>query len=82
VSVLEAMLGGCIPILPDLAVSREWITDGVNGVIEKANTNPLADALTLDIQQCILYNRELVEHKALRSKTILEFINHYIDIIK
>jgi hypothetical protein len=76
------MLGGCIPILPDLAVSREWITDGVNGVIEKANTNPLEDALTLDIQQCIFYNRELVEHKALRGKTILEFINHYNDIIK
>ena len=82
VSVLEAMLGGCIPILSDLAVSREWITDGVNGVIEKANTNPFEVALTIDIQKCILFNRELVGHKALRGNTILEFINHYNHIFK
>ena len=81
-SVLEAMLGGCIPILSDLAVSREWITDGVNGVIEKANTNPFEVALTIDIQKCILFNREFFGHKALRGNTILEFINHYNHIFK
>ncbi|HBE80849.1 MAG TPA: glycosyl transferase family 1, partial [Firmicutes bacterium] len=31
VSLLEAMAAGCLPVLADLPVYHDWITDGVNG---------------------------------------------------
>ena len=40
VSLLEAMSSGCIPIVSDLSVSKEYIADVINIVIEKKD-NPL-----------------------------------------
>lgn len=33
VSMLEAMAAGCVPIVTDLTVNREWIEPGVNGLV-------------------------------------------------
>jgi glycosyltransferase involved in cell wall biosynthesis len=80
VSVLEAMLGGCIPVLPDLSVSKEWVEDGVNGVIEKSVSNPLEEVLQLDFEQVRMYNKKLVSEKALRINTIPQFDAIYREI--
>jgi glycosyltransferase involved in cell wall biosynthesis len=77
VSVLEAMSAGCIPVLSDLEVSREWITDGVNGVIEKAGKNPLVDAMRIDPARCAEMNRQLVAERAERSACIAVFYGLY-----
>jgi glycosyltransferase involved in cell wall biosynthesis len=42
VSLLEAMAAGCIPIVTDLPGNREWIKDGVNGILF-----PVGDAVAL-----------------------------------
>lgn len=45
VSLLEAMAAGCFPIVTDLPGNREWITDGVNGLLF-----PVGDVRTLSNQ--------------------------------
>jgi glycosyltransferase involved in cell wall biosynthesis len=66
VSVLEAMSAGCIPIVPDLDVSKEWIKDGFNGVICNFENNPLYEALLLDNNSVATYNLNLIEKNASR----------------
>ena len=77
VSLLEAMSAGCIPVVPDLEVSREWINDGLNGVIEKEGKNPLLEAILLDPIQCANMNRLKVEKDAERSACTKQFIEYY-----
>jgi len=77
VSLLEAMSSGCIPVVPDLDVSREWIKDGLNGVIEKKGKNPLLEALLLDPEKCANINRLKVENGADRMTCTKRFIEYY-----
>ena len=77
VSLLEAMSAGCVPIVPDLAVSREWIEDGVNGIIEKKGTNPLLEAVKFDPTHCAEMNRKRVENEASRKVCTQRFIEIY-----
>ncbi|MDX2360091.1 MAG: glycosyltransferase [Crocinitomicaceae bacterium] len=77
VSLLEAMSAGCVPIVPDLVVSKEWITDGINGVIEKSPNNPIRRALEIDASVCAKTNRKLVEEKAGRTNCTKQFIELY-----
>ncbi|MBA3073451.1 MAG: glycosyltransferase family 4 protein [Anaerolineae bacterium] len=45
-SLLEAMALGCFPICGDIQSIREWITDGVNGLlVDPANPGALAEAI-------------------------------------
>lgn len=45
-SVLEGMACGCFPIVGDLESLREWITDGLNGLLVDArNPSALAEAI-------------------------------------
>jgi L-malate glycosyltransferase len=77
VSVLEAMSAGCIPVLSDLAVSHEWIKPDVNGVIEVFGSNPLVDAMAVDVEKCAEINHGLVTSKASRTASIKEFRRIY-----
>lgn len=77
VSLLEAMSAGCIPVVSQLDVSKEWVEHGVNGVIESKGQNPLFQALEMDQQQCAAYNQEQIERRALRTTCTKEFINLY-----
>lgn len=77
VSVLEAMSAGCIPVLSDLAVSREWIEDGIGGVIERQGSNPLIRALEIDRDRAAAINRQLVAERAERSACIDHFYRLY-----
>lgn len=76
VSLLEAMSAGCIPIVPDLKVSHEWIENGVNGVIE-GKKNPMVEAVRLNWNDCYKANRQIVLEKASREKCTQSFINLY-----
>lgn len=77
VSLLEAMSAGCIPVVPDLEVSREWITDGKNGVIYHGQETVLEEALQLDRESCTTFNAQLVAAQALRSATLQRFHELY-----
>jgi len=77
VSLLEAMLAGCIPVVPDLDVSKEWIEDGRNGVIEKMGDNPLGQALKMDRKSCAEINIQLVNKTASRAQCIATFREIY-----
>jgi glycosyltransferase involved in cell wall biosynthesis len=81
VSVLEAMSAGCIPVVADLPVSKEWIQDGVNGVIEKSGENPLKQALTIDAAICTEINQKLIHDRATRSASIKRFMELYSKVI-
>jgi glycosyltransferase involved in cell wall biosynthesis len=64
VSLLEAMYYGCIPILSDLPANREWVKDGVNGVIvNDLDSNYYTDAFKLDAEQCSSMNRSIILEK-------------------
>lgn len=77
ISLLEAMSAGCIPIVPNLDVSREWIEDGVNGIIEKPGKNPLFEALVFDREACATANRDRIEKEASRAVCTGRFIEIY-----
>jgi glycosyltransferase involved in cell wall biosynthesis len=77
VSVLEAMSAGCIPVVADLPVSKEWIRSGENGVIEKVGENPIEKALTIDRDKCIRINSKLINEKASRNASIKRFLEIY-----
>jgi len=76
VSVLEAMSAGCIPVLPELPVSHEWI-NASTGVIEQQGENPIQKALTLDRAACQVQNQERISKFALRSVSTARFKQFY-----
>lgn len=80
VSLLEAMSAGCIPVVSDLAVSREWITDGLNGIIEKTGENPLEFAQTIDSDACRKINKQLISEKATRAASLKQFDQFYTEL--
>ena len=66
VSVLEAMSAGCIPIVPDLDVSREWVQNMHNGVVFQEGINPLLNAISLDQENVSSINLKIVTDRATR----------------
>ena len=77
VSLLEAMSAGCLPIVPNIEVSLEWILDGKNGVIEKEGTNPLIESMELLNLPFQTINNGLIEASALKSVNTKRFIDLY-----
>ncbi len=74
VSLLEAMSYGCIPILSDLPDNRDWVTDGVNGIILQENTRvDTIMAIRGDSLKIFKMNREMVSKRAIFPKAIEEF---------
>lgn len=79
VSLLEAMAAGCFPIVSDIAGNREWIEDGINGLLfpvgdyhalavalEKAANDPQLR------QAAQAHNHALVEERASWSQNMRE----------
>jgi glycosyltransferase involved in cell wall biosynthesis len=78
VSLLEAMSAGCIPVVSDLPANREWVRDGVNGIIfNGSRENPLTRALALDPERVSGYNREMLAQRASPTKARETFIGIY-----
>lgn len=74
VSLLEAMSYGCIPILSDLPDNRDWVTDGVNGIILQENKRiDTIMAIRGDSMKIYNMNREMVSKKAIFPRAIEEF---------
>jgi len=77
VSLLEAMSANCIPIVSDIPVTKEWINDGINGIIRKPNINPFEEALKLDRDKCFSINSQKIISSASRQQSTLRFFEIY-----
>jgi glycosyltransferase involved in cell wall biosynthesis len=77
VSVLEAMSAGCIPILPDLDVSREWVIDMHNGVVFQEGINPFLNAVSLNQESVAAINLKIVTDRATRIASNKIFVELY-----
>lgn len=77
VSLLEAISAGCIPIVSDLPANREWVEDGITGIIEQKGVNPIIRALTTSFGNHIEENSAKVDRLASRVYTIPQFILYY-----
>lgn len=78
VSLLEAMSAGCIPVVSDLPANREWVRDGVNGIIDSGGgENPLKRAIGLNPLEVARYNRQMLADRASRSRSKQSFIDIY-----
>jgi len=82
VSLLEAMSADCLPIVPDLAVSAEWINSGINGIVYNPKLNPIEEALKLDADVCRKTNQKLIAERALKSATTMQFYAIYKSALK
>jgi len=83
VSLLEAMSAGCLPVVSDLAANREWIQDGINGVVcRKGMVDPLDTAFKMDLPKVSEQNIELVKHRAGRKAARKNFIEIYHRFLK
>jgi glycosyltransferase involved in cell wall biosynthesis len=77
ISLLEAMSANCIPVVSDIPVSKEWIQDGINGVVRKIDKNPFEEALKIDKKKCFMINQEKIKSFATREKTTKSFFELY-----
>lgn len=78
VSLLEAMSCGCIPVVSDLPSNREWILDGINGIIEQPRgENPFHRALEIPGEEAMRINRSLIRKKATREISREQFTTLY-----
>jgi len=65
VSLLEAMSAGCIPVVGDLVVSKEWIDNNINGIIRNEHgENSFFLASQLNLKQVADINKEIINSKA------------------
>lgn len=71
VSLLEAMAHGCVPIVSDLPANREWIEDGVNGILYKGGS---VDLTSVDQQMVFDKNRDMIARRAIWQDIIAEYI--------
>lgn len=83
VSLLEAMAAGCLPVLADLPVYHDWITDGVNGLFVKTDFSDLTNVLRRGIydhrlrQQAALINRRLIQERAIWEEQFYPMLQYY-----
>ena len=87
-TLLEALACGCFPVVGDIESLREWIVDGVNGLlVDPRDPQALAAASVEALrsprlrQKAASRNRKLVEEKAARSAAqpkINDFYSQFI----
>jgi len=82
ISLLEAMSAGCIPVLPDIPVSHEWIKNGENGVIcDLKKTSPIDEVLKIDFEKASQINSNLFKDKAEIFVAAEKFMSIYNSIL-
>ena len=83
VSLLEAMAGGSLPLLADLPAYHDWVTDGQNGLLIKAQVDALVIAMRRSIlesdlrQQAAVYNRRQIAGRAIWEREFQAMLAYY-----
>lgn len=80
VSLLEAMSAGCIPVVPDLPVSKEWIENGVNGIIYDGS-NPFEKALDLNPAEVAEKNNSIIEERGTKKVASNQLLEIYKTLV-
>jgi L-malate glycosyltransferase len=81
VSLLEAMAYGCIPLVSDLPDNREWVEDGVNGlVLQKNDPAAILDPMMKNASSIYKMNREKIAEGAMFPRSIQEYVNSLMNI--
>ncbi len=82
ISLLEAMAAGCVPILSDLPANREWVEDGVNGlIVSDLDSNFIKKSLEVDLKKAQIINKQIIEEKGTEEANKQKFIAFYEQII-
>jgi glycosyltransferase involved in cell wall biosynthesis len=88
-SLFEAMACRSFPIVSDIPANAEWISDGVNGLLVKADDpRGIADALERALRDQDLraraaeHNREIVASKLNRTKNIALMTQRFTQLVE
>jgi glycosyltransferase involved in cell wall biosynthesis len=78
ISLLESLAYGCLPIVSDLPANREWIQDGVNGIISTGDlSKDLERLLQMDASSIQNRNKEIIDQKATKNANRKKFTAIY-----
>lgn len=87
-TLLEGLACGCFPVAGDLDSIREWITDGVNGLlVDPADPSALAGAVVRAIKDKDLrvraagLNREIIANRAEYTRNMARAESFYREVI-
>lgn len=81
VSLLEAMSAGCVPVVSNLKVSKEWIKDNKSGVLFKENEENFEKALALNQSDVASINNAVILSKATKNIASQKYNEIYNSII-
>lgn len=88
ISLLEAMACGIFPIVSDIPANREWVTDGLNGIlIPFDNPTVLAEKIVQALddrnlrKRAAKINQEIIKEKALWGKNMEMAERYYLQLL-
>lgn len=82
ISMLEAMAYGCIPVVSDLPVKHEWITDGVNGIlVNDVSTEFISESFRLEQPEVQKLNHIIIAERGTKTANREKFIHLYKKIL-
>ena len=83
ISLLEGMACRCLPVVSNLPANREWVEDGINGVIvDDVTTSFLQAALDLDAFSVQEHNRKLIDRLATVKANRDVFLKIYQELLR
>jgi glycosyltransferase involved in cell wall biosynthesis len=78
ISLLESLAYGCLPIVSDLPANKEWIQDGVNGIISSGDlSKDLERLLQMDAGTIQGRNKQIIDQKATKNANRKKFASIY-----
>lgn len=82
ISMLEAMAYGCIPVISDLPVKHEWITNGANGIlVSDVDTEFISEAFSLEQPEVQKINHVIIAERGTKTANSEKFIHLYKKIL-